>query len=78
MTALSNNRIFKNATLSNISKFTLGIYVVHFIFVDNLRPIKKMTSSPLWEIGYIVLVLYCSIAFVKLLSRSKLTRKLVV
>src|SRR5208337_1634912 len=54
--SLSNNVLFRNGVLSNVGKFTLGIYAIHFIYVDLLRPVGKLTSSWLWEIGYIMLV----------------------
>ena len=78
MAALSNAAILKNAALSEIGKFTLGIYAVHLIFVDNLHPIGELTHSPLWAIGYVILVLLLSIATVLLLARTKFGRKFVV
>lgn len=76
--ALSNQVSFKNAALNSIGKFTFGIYAIHVIFVDTLRPIGKLIGSPLWEIGYIMLVLLFSIISVMVLSRSTLTRKIVI
>lgn len=76
--SLSNNAFFQNIALNDVGKFSLGIYAIHFVFVDLLRPIGKLTSSPLWEIGYIMLVLFFSIASVMVLSRSNITRRFIV
>ena len=78
MAALSNDAILKNAVLSEIGKFTLGIYAVHLIFVDNLHPIGELTHSPLWAVGYVMVVLLLSIITVLLLARTKFGRKFVV
>jgi surface polysaccharide O-acyltransferase-like enzyme len=78
VSALSNIAFLRNKVLSNIGQFTLGIYAVHFIFVDMLRPIGKLTYSWLWEIGYVLLVLLFSTVSVIVLSKNKITRKLVV
>ena len=77
MAALSNNAILKNKVLSEIGKFTLGIYAVHLIFVDNLHPIGELTHSPLWAIGYVILVLLLSVATVLLFAQTKFGRKFV-
>ncbi len=76
--SLSNNVLFRNELLRDVGKFTLGIYAIHFIFVDLLKPIGKLTSSPLWEIGYIFFVLMFSFASVIALSKNKFTRRIVL
>ncbi len=78
MAALSNHALLNNKVLSEIGKLTLGIYAVHLIFVDNLHPIGELTHSPLWAIGYVILVLLLSIATVLLLARTNVGRKFVV
>jgi len=76
--SLSNNAFLRNTILKSIGKYTLGIYAIHLIFVRLLRPISEFTNSPLWEIGYIILVLLFSVIFVLILSRSKITRRFVI
>lgn len=39
--SLSNHSILKNEALSAVGKLTLGIYAIHFMFVEMLRPISK-------------------------------------
>lgn len=77
MAALSNNAFFRIRALRDIGKFTLGIYGIHFVFVDLLRPVGKLTNSLLWEIGYIILVLLFSVASVMVLSKNTITRRFV-
>ena len=76
--ALSNHRFLQNDALSDLGKLTLGLYAIHFIFVEMLRPIGKLTTSPFWELGYVILVLMLSVAAVMLLSKHKMARKIVV
>ncbi len=68
----------RSAFLSHVGKFTLGIYAIHMVFVDLLRPFFKITSSWFWELGYIALVLLFSITSVMFLSKNQLTRRFVI
>jgi surface polysaccharide O-acyltransferase-like enzyme len=77
MAALSNHAMLKNKVLSEFGKYTLGIYAVHLIFVENLHPVSELTHSPLWAVGYVMLVLLLSIATVLLLARTNFGRKFV-
>ncbi len=76
--ALSNHRKFRISFLGKIGTMTLGIYAVHLIFVDLLRPVDARTDNIFWEIAYIFLVFGFSIISVIFLSRFKLTRQIVV
>lgn len=78
LVSLSNDALFRNKVLSDVGKFTLGIYVIHFVFVDLLRPVGMLISSSLWEISYILLVLLFSALSVMLLSKSKNTRSIII
>lgn len=78
MSALSNHPLLKSKTLSKIGQMTLGIYAVHLVFVDLLRPIDKAFNSVIWELGYVVIVLVLSIITSLLLSKSKIAKKIVV
>lgn len=78
MAALSNHPALKIKTLSKIGQMTLGIYAVHFVFVDLLRPFDKASDSVLWELGYVVVVFFLSIITSLILSKSKTTKKIVV
>lgn len=76
--ALSNHRLLQNDVLSGLGKFTLGIYAIHVMFVEMLHPIGKLTTSPFWELGYVILVFLLSVAAVMFLSKHKMARKIVV
>lgn len=78
LASLSDHRILKNDKLSDIGKLTLGIYAIHFIFIDMFRPIGKLINTPLWWLGYVLIVLMFSVASVMLLSKNKVLRKIVV
>ncbi|TAA46754.1 acyltransferase [Corallincola spongiicola] len=78
VSALSNHPGLKSKTFSDIGKMTLGIYAVHFIFIDLLTPLDKVLDSVFWEVGYLIVVIYLSILAAKLLSKYKLTNRIVV
>jgi len=75
--SLSNHKLLCNKWSANLGKLTLGIYASHFIFVDLLRPIDRLINHPLWEVFFVVIVLLLSIIFTKVLSMSKLTKRIV-
>jgi len=76
--ALSNHPILKSTRLSKIGKMTLGIYAIHIIFVDLLKPLDRNIDHPLWEVSLIFLILLFSIFSTHLLAKNKITRKLVI
>jgi surface polysaccharide O-acyltransferase-like enzyme len=78
MTSLSNHPALRNKALSKIGRMTLGIYAIHYIFVDLLRPIDKALDSIVWELGYVILVLALSVMACSMLSQNKTTKKIVV
>lgn len=78
MVALSDHSVLKSHLFSKVGRLTLGIYAVHAIFVSWLRPIYKITDSVLWEIGSVAVVFVLSVISSILLSKSKITRKLVI
>lgn len=78
MAALSNHPTMKSKTLSKIGRLTLGIYAVHLIFVDLFQPIDELTDSIFWELGYIAIVFALSIITSMLLTKSNITKKIVM
>lgn len=76
--SLSNHSLLRNKVLGGVGKYTLGIYAVHFAFVDMLGPLGNYFDTPLWDILYIALVFLFSFALVKLLSLNRITRRIVV
>jgi len=75
--ALSNSTWFDNQKLANIGKLTLGVYLIHYVFVDMFDFVDKLTSHPAWEVSYIVIVLVFSIVSVKWMMHWQWTRRLV-
>lgn len=76
--SLSNHKLLRIPLLSGFGKLTLGIYAIHFIFVDLFSPFDYMGLAPLWEISYVFIVLICSIISVKILAASKTFRRIVI
>ena len=73
--ALSNHSALRLGILSSLGRLTLGIYAIHFAFVDMLRQSFK-TGSLSWG-GYFFAVLFLSVSTAWLLGRSRLTHRLV-
>ncbi len=74
MMALSNHKALQSQVLSTIGQMTLGIYAIHYMFVDLLKVIDKNMNSPWWEVGYVVIVLVLSILSTLALSKFQFTR----
>lgn len=77
MISLSNSKLLSNELFANAGKMTLGIYASHFIYIDLLSPLDESLNHPIWELMLVVIVFTLSFLTTKVLSKSKLTRKLV-
>jgi surface polysaccharide O-acyltransferase-like enzyme len=75
--ALSNNRLLNIEALAKMGRYVLGIYVIHYIFVDILSPVSQMVSSPLWEIVKVIVILLLSTIAAILLSKNKYTKRII-
>lgn len=75
--ALSNNRLLNIEAFAKMGRYVLGIYVVHYIFVDILSPVSQMISSPFWEIVKVIVILLLSAVVAVLLSKNKYTKKII-
>lgn len=77
--SLSNPRFLRCDQLSNIAPLVLGIYAIHFIFVDLLRPVGAGSIGVIWwGFGYPIAVFILSLASTYAMSRFSLTRPIVV
>lgn len=74
--ALSNHPFLRLGIFSGLGRLALGIYAVHFAFVDVLRQSLK-TGSLSWG-GYFLAVLFLSVSTALILSRHRLTSRLVM
>ena len=76
--ALSNNDFLKLESLSSMGKYSLGIYSIHFIFIDMFKFIERHLYTPIWEIGYVATVFILSFLTIKYLSKFKYLKKIMV
>jgi surface polysaccharide O-acyltransferase-like enzyme len=76
--ALSNHQLLRNKSLSGIGQLTLGIYASHYIFVDLFKYIDADMANPVWEVGYVFIVLFLSVGLTKYMSKIKYINKVVV
>ena len=75
MMALSNHQALQSQFLGNIGQMTLGIYAIHYIYVDLLTVIDQKIHSLIWEIGYVLIVLVLSVLSTVALSQFDFTRR---
>jgi surface polysaccharide O-acyltransferase-like enzyme len=81
MIALSNPHCLRFPHVSIAGRMTLGIYAIHFIFVDNLYLIDRsasLMSHVLWEVWYLFAVVTLSAASVFLLAKIKFVRRFMI
>lgn len=77
--ALSNPPILRIGHLSFIGPLVLGIYAIHFVFIDLLLPLgSSLYGNASWEIGYPIAVFVLSLVTVYGMSRLRWTRSLVI
>jgi len=76
--ALSNHPYLNNKYLGSIGRFTLGIYAVHYLFVDIFHPLGALFDLPCWDGVYILLVFVFSWAVVTTFSKNKKLKKIVM
>lgn len=76
--AFSNHASLRMDYLSRFGKYTLGIYAIHYIFVDILMNFDKHISSPLWEIASVFIVFILSVGSTLVLSKYKPLEKVFV
>lgn len=75
--ALSNNKLLHFNGISKIGSMTLGIYAVHYIYVDLFLLLDKRIDAAWWEISYVFIVLILSIITTLLLAKSSLLKRIV-
>jgi surface polysaccharide O-acyltransferase-like enzyme len=75
MTAFVNPRFLQIPWLSAIGPMVVGIYVVHFAFIELLLPLDRLFSEQLWwGIAYPLAVFMLSLAAVAAISGTRLKR----
>ena len=78
MASLSNHPILQCIKMSNVGQMTLGIYAIHFIFVDLFNTFDTYLNSAVWEIGYVSIVTILSIQATLFLSKNIKIKKFIM
>ena len=78
LASLSNHPILHSKKMSNIGQMTLGIYAIHFIFVDLLKPFDTYLNSAAWEISYVLIVTMLSILPIHFLSKNTKIKRFIM
>ena len=76
--ALSNHRWLQLPWIARFGKYTLGIYAIHMVFVQLFAENLRNCTQPAVAIGYVGLVLACSLASSIVLSKIRPLKPLVV
>jgi len=73
--SLSTLRFLAGKWIAFFGRHTLGVYCVHYIYVDLLEPVDKIYYGPSWDIWYVVLVTALSLSTALIAAHSPLLRK---
>jgi len=76
LAALSNHPYLQKKSLSNIGKFTLGIYAIHHIYLDLFSFYDVRINSVLWDTTYLILVFTLSTYTVIKLSKFRILKNI--
>jgi surface polysaccharide O-acyltransferase-like enzyme len=77
MLALTHPRMGQSTFLPSLGKFTLGIYVSHPLIWWGIAALSLWIDGPSWEIIFPVLVYILTVYIVFLLTKFRLTQRLV-
>lgn len=81
LVALSNRDSLRSARSVSIGPYVLGIYAIHPLFVQLLKPLAAASSSALWNYGWqtslVPLIFGVSLLGCRVLGLHSITRKLV-
>lgn len=77
MVALAAPQLGENTLLPALGKFTLGVYLCHWMIINALLPVRFLYHSPIWEIAFPLLVYALSLGLTAAMLRWRYTAKLV-
>jgi surface polysaccharide O-acyltransferase-like enzyme len=77
MVALSNHPLLQVERLSVVGQYTLGIYAIHFVYVDMFRGARSYWAAPASEVAYLFAVFIFSVGTALLMGKVPILRKLV-
>jgi len=78
MVGLSNHPALRSSGLSSLGRLSLGIYVIHYIYVDVFKGFDQKINGPIWEVSYVLIVVFLSVVSVMVLSKNKFLRKILI
>ncbi len=76
--SLSMHPILNKIKASYFSKYTLGIYLIHILFVDNFKPLESFFLNDfIWEISLPLIIFCLSLLTVYFIEKNRFTRQFV-
>lgn len=76
--ALSNHPLLQVKLLGKLGGFTLGIYVIHMIFIDLLKPLDHYFNGVWWELSYTFVIYLLSLLSILYLNRFTWGKKILM
>ncbi len=76
--ALAKPNDFGNEVISKWGMYTLGIYAIHFYFIETLYPLDQILKSTIWDVFFPFFIYAISLCSVLLIGRIKLFRAYVL
>jgi surface polysaccharide O-acyltransferase-like enzyme len=77
MLVLSKPNLGKETIIPRLGKYALGVYVVHYVFVDLFQPILIKSVSHMWDFVFPIVVFLLSLLTIIILKKSKLLKQFV-
>jgi peptidoglycan/LPS O-acetylase OafA/YrhL len=68
----------KGTIMAKVGKYTLGIYLVHYVFVQLFAPLFHAYRSRLWDIVVPIVVFLVSLLAAMAIQRNRLLRRVLV
>jgi surface polysaccharide O-acyltransferase-like enzyme len=71
---VSKPSMARGTAIADLGKYTLGIYVVHYLFLDLLRPLDGTINTHVWDFVFPVTVFLLSLLSVAILRQIRFLR----
>ena len=74
---MSKPLMARDTTIAGLGKYTLGVYVIHYIFLDLLRPLGGVINTRIWDFALPVTVFLLSLLSAAILQQITFLQRFV-
>lgn len=78
MVALADLPAMRSETMAKLGRLTLGVYLIHPIFLENLQAFKVVLTHPAWDLAMVAAAYALSAVAIGAMAKNNFLRKLVV